>query len=191
MYPTIRNQPAMRMVALKKETLSYFASDKPSSLRIHYSMKHKLLAAALMFALPAGATTTHLIVCEPANKNDQSATGIWPAPYLSQSKLCFNMKAQSGSTCVKNGLTTTWFSEAVIVSIDGESQGRDDTWFRVVKPVITDKEIEYTIEASRNRKNWGAMTHVSINRISGQAVDWLINEHGGTSYDCHLEGKKI
>lgn len=142
----------MRMVALKKETLSYFAPDNPGSLRIHYSMKHKLLAAALMFSLPAGATTNHLIVCEPANKNHQSATGIWPAPYLLQSKLCFNMKAQSGSTCVKNGLTTTWFSEAGIVSIDGESQGRDDTWFRVVKPVITDKWPWPRIWSSHNQE---------------------------------------
>lgn len=154
-------------------------------------MKHKLLAATLLFTLPAMASSTKLIVCVPASKNDQTATGIWPASYLTQDKLCFNMRAKSGDTCVKNGRTTSWFSEAVIVYIDGESQGRDDTWFRVVKPVITDREIEYTIEASRDQKRWGIMSHVSINRISGQAVDWLINEHGGTSYECHLEGKKI
>lgn len=154
-------------------------------------MKHTLLAAALLFTLPTIASATSLIVCEPSSKNDLSATGIWPAPYLTQNQLCFNMRAKSGNTCVKNGHTTTWFSEAVIVFIDGESQGRDDTWFRVMKPVINDKEIEYTIEASRDRKRWSAMSHVSINRISGQAVDWLIHEHGGTSYDCHLEMKKI
>ncbi|WP_261434754.1 hypothetical protein [Serratia ficaria] len=87
--------------------------------------------------------------------------------------------------------TTTWFTEAVIVDIDGESQGRDDTWFRVVNPTITDKKIEYKIEGSRDKKAWGLVSNVSINRLSGQAVDWLIGEHGGTAYKCHLEGRKI
>lgn len=47
---------------------------------------------------------------------------------------------------------TAWFTEAVIVDIDGESRGRDDTWFRVVHPTITDKSIEYKIEGSRDKK---------------------------------------
>lgn len=154
-------------------------------------MKHTLLSVMLLLPLTNVVAATQLIACEPASKNDKSATGLWPVPYLSQDKLCFNMKAQSGSTCVKNGLSTTWFTEAVIVFVDGESMGRDDTWFKVVRPVINDREIEYKIEASRDKKQWVTMSHVSINRISGQAVDWAITEHGGTSYECHLEGKKI
>ncbi|CAK9884242.1 MAG: hypothetical protein XXXJIFNMEKO3_00624 [Candidatus Erwinia impunctatus] len=154
-------------------------------------MKNKIFITILILSLPVAASATDLIVCDPVSKDNVTATGIWPAPYLSRGKLCFDMKTKSGNTCVTNGHISTWFSEGVIVSIDGESQGRDDTWFRVVKPVITNKEIEYTIEASRDNKYWGAISHVSINRVSGKAVDWFINEHGGTSYNCHLEGKKI
>ena len=154
-------------------------------------MKPAILLALLALPIADVAAATQLIACEPASKNDRPATGIWPVPYLTQNKLCFNMKAQAGNTCVKNGLTTTWFTEAVIVTVDGESLGRDDTWFKVAKPTVNDKEIEYTIQASRNKKQWVTMSKVSINRISGQAVDWFIKEHGGTSYNCHLEGKKL
>lgn len=154
-------------------------------------MKRAILLAVLALPITDVVASTQLIACEPASKNDSSATGIWPVPYLTQNKLCFNMKAQAGDTCVKNGHTTTWFTEAVIVTVDGESMGRDDTWFRVARPTINEREIEYTIEASRDKKQWISMSRVSINRISGQAVDWLIREHGGTSYNCHLEGKKL
>lgn len=154
-------------------------------------MKRIILLTLLALPLADVAAATNMIVCEPASKNDRSATGIWPVPYLSQNKLCFNMKAQAGSTCVKNGLTTTWFTEAVIVTVDGESLGRDDTWFKVVRPTVNDREIEYTIEVSRDKQQWLTMSKVSINRISGQAVNWFIHEHGGTSYNCHLEGKKL
>ncbi|MDE8557613.1 hypothetical protein [Pantoea vagans] len=154
-------------------------------------MKRMFLLTLLTLPLTAVNAATNMIICKPASKNDSSATGIWPVPYLSQNKLCFNMKNQSGSTCVKNGMTTIWFTEAVIVTIDGESLGRDDTWFKVARPIVNDKEIDYTIEASRDKKEWITMSKVSINRISGQAVDWFIREHGGTSYNCHLEGKKL
>lgn len=40
------------------------------------------------------------------------------------------MQADKDSTCVGNGQTTQWMTEAVIVNIGGEPQGRDDTWFR-------------------------------------------------------------
>ncbi|MGM7854410.1 hypothetical protein ACS78R_20160 [Yersinia enterocolitica] len=154
-------------------------------------MNYKCLVFTLLMSLPAIASEPSLIACEPQNKNDQTATGIWPAPYLSQNKLCFDMRVDSGNACVSNGQATTWFVEAVIVDIDGEPQGRDDTWFRVVHPSITDKKIEYKIEGSRDKKTWGLVSNVSINRLSGQAVDWLIGEHGGTAYKCHLEGRKI
>jgi len=154
-------------------------------------MKRAILLAVLALPITDVVASTQLIACEPASENDSSATGIWPVPYLKQNKLCFNMKAQAGNTCVKNGQTTTWFTEAVIVTVDGESMGRDDTWFRVARPTINEREIEYTIEASRDEKQWISVSKVSINRISGQAVDWLLREHGGTSYNCHFEGKKL
>lgn len=156
-------------------------------------MNYKCFAFTLnlLISLPAMASEPSLIVCEPQNKSDQTATGIWPSPYLSQNKLCFDMQVASGNSCVVSGQSTTWFVEAVIVDIDGEPQGRDDTWFRVVHPTITDKIIEYKIEGSRDKKIWGLVSNVSINRLSGQAVDWLIGEHGGTAYTCHLEGRKI
>lgn len=154
-------------------------------------MNYKPLIFTLLISLPAMASEPSLIVCEPQNANDQTATGIWPAPYLSQNQLCFDIRVDSGNACVSNMQTTVWFTEAVIVDIDGESRGRDDTWFRVVHPTITDKSIEYKIEGSRDKKTWGLVSNVSINRLSGQAVDWLIGEHGGTSYKCHLEGRKI
>lgn len=154
-------------------------------------MRKTFLAFTLLCSLPVLASEPSLIVCEPQNTNDQSATGIWPAPYLSKDKLCLDIRADSGDTCVSNGQSTNWFTEAVIVDIDGQPQGRDDTWFRVVHPIITDKTIEYKIEGSRDNKTWGLVSHVSINRLSGQAVDWLIGEHGGISYQCHLEGRKI
>ncbi|MEQ5585168.1 hypothetical protein ABN311_23695, partial [Klebsiella variicola subsp. variicola] len=83
------------------------------------------------------------------------------------------------------------FQGATSVDIDGEPQGRDDTWLRVVNPTISDKKIEYKIEGSRDNKHWGVVSDVSIDRLSGEAVDWFIGEHGGTSYQCHLEGRKI
>lgn len=30
-----------------------------------------------------------------------------------------------------------------------------------------------------------------INRLTGEAVDWFIADQGGTSYQCHLEKRKI
>jgi|GEM_PF-1274582 len=154
-------------------------------------MNYKAIYFSLLITIPAIASEPSMIVCEPLSKNDQSATGIWPKPYLLQDKLCFDMRVDSGDSCVSNGKTTTWLTGAVIVDIDGIPQGRDDTWFRVVKPAITDKKIEYVIEGSRDKKTWGKVSNVSINRLSGQAVDWFIGEHGGNSYQCHLEGRKI
>ncbi|MBA0186461.1 MULTISPECIES: hypothetical protein [Pectobacterium] len=154
-------------------------------------MKNKYLALTLLICLPVIASEPSLIVCKPQNSSNQSATGIWPSPYLSKDKLCFDIRADSGNECVGNGKSTSWFTEAVIVDIDGKPQGRDDTWFRVVRPTITDKKIEYKIEGSRDKKTWGLVSNVSINRLTGQAVDWLIGEHGGVSYQCHLEGRKI
>lgn len=153
-------------------------------------MKCKYLALSLLFSVPAWADSS-LIVCAPQQQNTDYPSNIWPTPYLSQNKLCFNMNTQDGNTCVTHGKNTAWFTEAVIVDINGEPQGRDDTWFRVVRPTITDEKIEYLIEGSRDQKNWGGVSHVSINRLTGEAVDWAIAEQGGTAYQCHLEKRKI
>jgi hypothetical protein len=155
------------------------------------AMKKRTLAFVLLVSLQATASEPSVIVCEPQDSNDQSATGIWPSPYLSKDKLCFNLRVDAGNECVANGQSTTWFTEAVIVDIDGKPQGRDDTWFRVVRPTITDKKIEYKIEGSRDQKSWGLVSNVTINRLTGQGIDWLIGEHGGISYKCHIEGRKI
>ncbi len=76
----------------------------------------------------------------------------------------------------------------VIVTEDGESQGRDSTNFRVLKPIINDEQIEYTIEWSRGQ-NWRPMQRVKINRLTGDAVSYFVRMHGGESYRCRL-GKK-
>ena len=150
-------------------------------IRTSPPMKFKYLALSLLVSLPALAESS-LIACSPKDKSGDDSASIWPSPYLSQNKLCFNISANSGSTCVANGKSTSWFTEAVIVDIDGEPQGRDDTWFRVVHPIITDEKIEYVIEGSRDKKNWGGVSHVSINRLTGEAVDWFIADKGETSY---------
>jgi hypothetical protein len=154
-------------------------------------MKNKIFAFTLLASLQAIASEPSVIVCEPLDAYDRSATGIWPSPYLSKDKLCFNLRVDAGNECVGNGQSTNWFTEAVIVDINGIPQGRDDTWFRVVRPTINDKKIEYKIEGSRDKKTWGLVSNVTINRLTGQGIDWLIGEHGGISYKCHTEGRKI
>lgn len=154
-------------------------------------MKKTCILLLMLIGPLAAASGPTPIVCESQNPNDQSATGIWPSPYLSGDKLCFDIRVNSGSACVGNGKTTKWLSNAVIVDIDGVNQGRDDTWFRVKKPTIIAERIEYTLEATRDNQNWSTVSRVTINRLSGQAVDWFIGEHGGNSYQCHLEHRKI
>jgi len=154
-------------------------------------MKNKIFALALLVSLPVIGSEPSLIVCKPQDPNDSSAIGLRPSPYLSKDKLCFDIRVDEGDECVGNEQSTSWLTKAVIVDIDGIPQGRDDTWFRVVRPTITDKKIEYKIEGSRDKKAWGLVSNVTINRLTGQGIDWLIGEHGGISYKCHTEGRKI
>ncbi|HEI9728020.1 TPA: hypothetical protein SLN40_004934 [Serratia marcescens] len=154
-------------------------------------MKNNIFALALLVSLPVIGSEPSLIVCKPQDPNDSSAIGLRPSPYLSKDKLCFDIQVDEGDECVGNEQSTSWLTKAVIVDIDGVPQGRDDTWFRVVRPTITDKKIEYKIEGSRDNKAWGLVTNVTINRLTGQGIDWLIGEHGGISYKCHTEGRKI
>src|SRR5438093_2396913 len=72
---------------------------------------------------------------------------LWPTIYISKDnmKLCFNVQSwmnYKGNNCVSNGGTIEWRG-IVIVSIGGESQGRDDTHFRVKDAVFTDEQIRY------------------------------------------------
>lgn len=154
-------------------------------------MNLKPLIFLLLMSLAASASAQTRIVCEPQNKNGDARADIWPEPYLLKSKLCFDIGVKSGSACVANGGSTSWLTEAVIVSIDGVSQGRDDTWFRVESPSITKTQISYEIEWTRDGKNWQPMRVVRIDRLSGQAASMWITSHGSDSYQCHTERGKL
>lgn len=133
------------------------------------------------------------IVCEPDKNAGQPITSIWPAPYLSEKgALCFDVKSwpeYAGQNCVTNGGRISW-KGLVIVNVDGESQGRDSTSFRVVSPVVNNERLEYTIEWSRDSV-WQPMQRIRINRLSGEAVSYFITMHGGDPYQCHLEKRKL
>lgn len=131
------------------------------------------------------------IVCEPTSK--EVVSSIWPAPYLSEKgSLCFDVKGwpeYAGQNCVPNGGRISW-KGTVIVTVDGESKGRDLTSFRVVAPMVSNERIAYTIEWTRDG-TWQPMQQIEINRLSGDAVSHLITMHGGEPHQCHLERRKI
>ena len=165
-------------------------------VRPFMQVKQMKFAYVVAFALGLGVCHAHAqsrIVCDPTSKDDNQIASIWPAPYLSdKGSLCFDVKGwpeYSGQNCVQNGGRIAW-TGLVIVTIDGESQGRDSTSFRVVKPVLNADLIEYTIEWSRDTK-WAPMQRVKINRLSGEAVSYFITMHGGESYQCHLEKRRL
>lgn len=139
------------------------------------------------------ANAQERIVCETDPKGGNSINSIWPTPYLSpKGQLCFDVKGwpeYKGQNCVANDGQIKW-TGLVIVSMDGESQGRDLTQFRVVKPIVNSERLEYTIEWSRGQP-WLPMQNVKINRLSGQAVSYFVTMHGGDSYQCHLERRKL
>lgn len=149
-----------------------------------------------IYAILVVATFAHAqsrIVCEPDAKGGEPITSIWPTPYISEKgALCFDVKGwpeYSGQNCVANRGRISW-KGLVIVNVDGESQGRDSTSFRVVSPVVNSERLEYTIEWSRDSV-WQPMQRVKINRLSGEAVSYFITMHGGDSYQCHLERRKL
>jgi hypothetical protein len=67
---------------------------------------------------------------------------------------------------------------------------RDSTSFRVNRPIVNKELLDYVIEWPRGGA-WKPMQSVEINRLSGEAVSFLINEHGGDSYQCQLEQRKL
>jgi hypothetical protein len=72
-----------------------------------------------------------------------------------------------------------------------ESQGRDDTSFRVRNAVVTDERPAYSIEWSRGNE-WRVLESISINRFTGDRVNFFVNgEQGGDSMHCRAVSKKI
>ncbi|MBQ0533473.1 hypothetical protein [Providencia huaxiensis] len=153
-------------------------------------MKFLKIFTALSVLIPVMAFSATPIICENQTSGEKG-TSIWPSFYLSgQDTLCFDVKGwpeYSGNNCVKNGKTANW-TGLVIVWEDGESQGRDSTNFRVVSPIINSDTISYSIEWSRDNE-WRTMQHVSVNRLTGGAVSYFVNEHGGESYQCRASQK--
>lgn len=152
----------------------------------------KNLLAMVLLAAPAVATAATPIDCDNQH-SDTQITSIWPSLYLNgPNTLCFDVKGWrefSGTNCVTHGKGAQW-TGLVIVMEDGESQGRDSTSFRVLKPVITDEHIEYVIQWSRGGE-WRPMQHVSLNRLTGTAVSHFVTTHGGESYQCRVGKKAI
>ena len=155
-------------------------------------MGFKELLVFCLLATPAMAYAASPIVCENKHTENQ-ITSIWPTLYLADSgELCFDVKGWpefSGKNCVANGKEIHW-TGMVIVSEDGDSQGRDSTNFRVLNPGINTELIEYTTEWSRG-KNWRPMQIVKINRLTGVAVSYFVTMHGGESYLCRLDRKAL
>lgn len=155
-------------------------------------MMGKIFLVLIISIFPMVSNAITLIDCKN-NDAEHSITSIWPSPYLSDSGLlCFDVKGWtgfSGSNCVANAKGASW-TGMVIVYEDGESQGRDSTDFRVLNPTVNEDHIEYTIEWSRGAA-WRPMQRVGINRLTGEAVSYFVNEHGGESYQCAARSKAI
>jgi hypothetical protein len=156
-------------------------------------MKFAMLILCFGLSVTTLALGQSRIVCAPDPKGGKPITSIWPEPYLSKiGQLCFDVKGwqeYSGQNCVLNGGHISW-TGLVIVTVDGKSEGRDSTSFRVIRPIVNKERLEYVIEWSRGGA-WKPMQNVKINRLSGEAVSHFINEHGGDSYQCHLERPKL
>lgn len=170
----------------------YNSLNQLNSLTGRGTMKYLAPFIAIALSTPTIALSATPIICENTSKH--SNTTISPSLYLSDEKtLCFDVKGwseYSGTNCVKNGKGANW-TGLVIVWEDGESQGRDSTNFRVVNPTVTDENIAYRIEWSRDDDEWRTMQHVEINRLTGVGVSHFVTEHGGETYQCKLGRKAI
>ncbi len=134
------------------------------------------------------------IVCTPTAGANVITTGsISPTPFIRHDgSLCFDVTSwpeYSGRNCVRDGGSIAW-TGLVIVDVDGESQGRDSTEFRVVKPVVRSERIAYRIEW-RREGDWRPMRDISINRLSGEAVSRSLTSHGSDTFQCRLEQRKL
>jgi len=148
--------------------------------------------SSLLVVTPTLLQAQERIVCEPDSQNG-GITSIWPELYFSDKKeLCFDVRGMTeyaGKNCVSSGGSTSWTGLLLLV-VDGESKGRGNTNFRVVKPVIDEDYIDYTIEWTRNG-NWAPMKKVHINRVSGAAVSYFVTMHGGESFQCKLKSRSL
>ena len=115
-------------------------------------MKVYRIAVASILLISGQVHCQSLIVCKLDPKGGATINSIWPAPYLAPNgALCFDVKGwpeYSGQNCATDGGHAAW-TGLVIVSMDGDSQGRDSTRFRVNKAVVKDDRLEYVIEWSR------------------------------------------
>lgn len=156
-------------------------------------MRFWTLAVFTLLGVASVAHGQSRIVCEPDPKGGIPIASIWPTPYLAENgALCFDVTGwpeYSGQNCVTDGGRISW-TGMIIVDIDGESQGRDSTFFRVNNAVVKKERLEYVIEWRRG-STWKPMQNVKINRLSGEAVSYFITMHGGESFQCHLERRKL
>jgi hypothetical protein len=156
-------------------------------------MRIVCLSFFLLSGLASGVQGESRIVCNAEPLGGAAISPIWPAPYISdKGLLCFDVKAwpeYAGQNCVADRGRISW-KGTVVVSIDGASQGRDATDFRVVSPVVNRERLEYVIEWKRGSA-WRPMQKVAINRLSGEAVSYFVTLHGGESYQCLLERPKL
>ncbi len=140
-----------------------------------------LLALQPFATATATAIAATVISCAPKTLGTEFR--LWPQPYLTSAKqLCFNTTGYVGNSCVKNGGQASWSGVALIFQ-NGESFGRDDTDFRVTDVVLSNEAIQYHIEWGRGGK-WRTLQRISINRLDGSGVSWLVGEHGGDSLEC-------
>ena len=150
----------------------------------------KAIVASVVLAAATSAIAQKAIECKPDGGSKDTA---WPGIYLSKTgQLCFDVLGwvdYRGQNCAKNGESIQWRG-TVIVSVKGESQGRDLTLFRVQRPVVTDDRIDYAIEWSRDSK-WTLMEKLSINPVTGKGTRYFVDEHGGQPLTCRSVPKKI
>jgi len=146
----------------------------------------KISWGCLLIVLATQSAAQSAIKCD---MNPPASTHLWPDIYLSKlGSLCFDMGSEKN--CVRNGGSIQW-SAFTIVMIGDESQGRDDTTFRVRNVVVTDERLAYMIEWSRGDK-WHVMQRVSINRLTGDGVNYFVDgEQGGDTMRCRATVRQI
>jgi hypothetical protein len=156
------------------------------------AMKRLLACLGLLLVTAPSAFGQSRLACTPVDSANTTAS-IWPTPYLqNDGSLCFDVtgwRDYAGRNCVRDGGSIAW-SGLVIVHVDGESQGRDSTEFRVVKPIVRPERIAYRIEW-RREGDWRPMRDISINRLSGEAVSRSLTGHGSDTFQCRLEQRKL
>ena len=133
-----------------------------------------------------------VIECRPSIQTTSSEGNLWPKFFLKNNNLCFDVTGwmdYKGNNCLDRLGNAQW-KAIVIVMQNGESQGRDETDFRVKNAKVTDQQIEYSIEWRRDG-DWKLLQRVSVNRLTGEGVDWFVDEHGGTPIQCQAKKQKF